>query len=158
MKKPLFFKQKKPLTVWLLGSFLLLLTLYFIVSEEAPVSQLLVMSLLSIALLGYSISYEISPDFKNKIHFKMLGISVIRTNAEILFPEFIGLFSVRFKQGAEWGSVAAMGKERIGHTWVIRLFKGNKHFTLYRNNSLARAKKKATELSTLLDIELRVKE
>lgn len=158
MKESIFFKQEKPLTVWILGSFLLLLTVYFLLYEEAPLSQIIVMTLLSLVLLGYSTSLEVSSDFRSVKHIKFFGVSLTRTKINMIIPEYIGLFSARYKQGSEWGSVAAMGRERAGHRWVIRLFKRNKHFTLYRSRSFSMAKQKATALSTLLNVELRVKE
>ncbi|WP_298505580.1 hypothetical protein [uncultured Maribacter sp.] len=53
------------------------------------------------------------------------------------------VFSAKFKQGAEWGSLAAIGKERREDSFVIRFFTGNKHFTVYRTSSLKKAKEKA---------------
>ncbi|MRI01101.1 hypothetical protein GH721_11220 [Kriegella sp. EG-1] len=73
----------------------------------------------------------------------------------IEFPDYISVFSAKYKRSAEWGPVAAMGKQQSGDSLVIRFFSGRNHFTIYRTNSLKLAKQRATELSELLEIELK---
>jgi len=157
MKKTLFFEQEKPLTVKILGAVIMLIVLWFVVINSGPLNQVVVMSLIGLTLIGYSISYEITPDFKNKRHFKLFGLSVFKSKLETAFPDYMVVFSAKFKQGAEWGPVGAMGKERTGDSFVIRLFKGNKHFTLYRNKSMQKTKTKAVALSEMIGVEIRGK-
>ena len=114
MKRSLFFAQKKPLTVIVFGTLMLALTLWFLLTGSGPVSQIVVMGLAGLTFLGYTVSYEISTDFKNKRHLKMFGLSLFTTELDCIFPDYIVVFSGKFKQGAEWGSVAAIGKERRG--------------------------------------------
>ena len=157
MRSSLFFKQKKPLTVVILGILMLLFSIYLIVNNEGPLSQRVILGTLSLLLIGYSVSIEIGSDFSNYRHLKLFGLTIFKSKLDIPIPDYIIVFSAKYKQGAEWGSVAAMGKERGGDDFVIRLFKGNKHFTVYRTNSLSLAKEKALELSDLINVEIRGK-
>ena len=157
MKKALHFKQKKPLTVIILGALMLLLVVYLIFNNSGPLNQKVILGILSIVLIGYSVSFEIGSDFINYRHLKIFGITLFKSKLNISFPDYLIVFSAKYKQGAEWGSVAAMGKQRGGDNYVVRLFKGNKHFTVFRTNSLEVAKTRATELSELLNIEIRGK-
>lgn len=157
MKKSLFFRQKKPLTVIILGTMFLVFVLWFLAEGAGSLSQLVVMGLLGLLLLGYSISYEIVSDGVAKKHFGLFGLSLFRGKLHIPYSEYLCVVKARYKQGAEWGPVASLGKERSGETYAIRLFNGNKHFTVYRTSSLQGARLKAEALSDLLGIELREK-
>ncbi|PCJ97731.1 MAG: hypothetical protein COA50_04640 [Flavobacteriaceae bacterium] len=108
-------------------------------------------------MFGYSISYEITKDFGNKKHYKLFGQTLFRQKLQCIYPEYITVFSASFKQGADWGSVAALGKERGEHLFVIRLFKGNRYFTIFKTSSFEKATAMAAELCDLLNIELRGK-
>jgi len=72
-------------------------------------------------------------------------------------PDYITVFSASFKKDSEWGPVAAMGNQTRSAKYVIRFFKGNKHFTVWMSNSQALAKTKAMELGQLLQTEVRLK-
>lgn len=157
MKKSLFFEQEKPLTVKILGVTLLLFVLWFVYNGTGARSQLVAMSAIGFVLLGYSVSYEITRDFKNRRHFKLFGLSLFKSYLKIKMPDYMVVFSAKYKQGAEWGPVGALGKDRKGDRYVIRLFKGNQHFTVYKTGSLQRAKTKAMELSELIQVEIRGK-
>lgn len=153
----LFFKQKKPLTIVILGVLMLLLVVNLILNDSGPLNQKVILSILSVLLLGYSISFEVRKDFVNYKHVKLFGFTVFKSKLKIAYPDYLIVFSSKYKQSAEWGSVAAMGKERGGEHFVIRCFKGNKHFTLYRTKSLEVAKERATQLSNLIGVEIRGK-
>lgn len=155
MKNSLYFKQLKPTTVTVLGVFLLIILGMVMFTNSGTLDQYIVLSGLSIVVLGYSISYEITKDFKNKKHYKLFGQTLFRQKLQCIYPEYITVFSASFKQGAEWGSVAALGKERGERLFVIRLFKGNRHFTIFKTKSLEKATTMAVELCELLSVELR---
>jgi len=115
------------------------------------------MATIGLLLVGYSISYEIKSDFNNKTHYKFFGITVFIQRLAIIFPDYITVFSARFKQSSDWGPVAAMGKETDNETFVIRFFKGNRHFTVFKTNSLKLANTEAEKLGLLLNVEIKGK-
>lgn len=155
MKKSIFFEQKKPVTVWMLGTIFLLLAAWNSVKDSGPLNQSIILGLIALILLGYSISYEIAADYNNKKHFKMFGHSLFKSKLALVFPDYITVFLAKFKSEADWGPVGALGKHRNGESYVIRLFTGNKYFTVYKSNSKQLAKDKATQLSELLAIAIR---
>lgn len=157
MIQSLFYKQKKPLTALILGYILLVVLFSLLVTNSGPLNQHIVLGIITFFLIGYSISYEVYKDFILFKHLKVFGITLFKSKIHFPFPDYLIVFSATYKQGAEWGSVAAIGKERGGDNYVIRLFKGNKHFTIYRTNSLEDAKEKASELSVFLNVEIRGK-
>ncbi|NJB71478.1 hypothetical protein GGR42_001940 [Saonia flava] len=150
----LFFKQTKPTTVKVLGVAMLLLSLFILWNNPLAWHQAITMSVLGVLLLGYSVTYSINNQFEAWRHFQIFGISVYKSKLRIEFPEYITVFSLKHKQSSDWGPVAAMGTGRKGDSYVIRIFKGNKHFTLYRACSLEKARDKAKELSSLTGIQL----
>ncbi|MBM1105232.1 hypothetical protein JQC67_03675 [Aurantibacter crassamenti] len=155
MKSSLYFKQKKPIIAPILGVMLLVIGANLFYENKSSTSQIAILILMVLVLFGYSISYEIAVDFKNWRHFKMFGFTLFKSKLKIDYPEYITVFSAIHKQNAEWGPIAAMGKERSGDSWVIRFFSGRKHFTLFRTKSLKKAQLRATELSKLLEVELK---
>lgn len=157
MIQSLFYIQKKPLTALILGYILLVVLFSLLVTNSGPLNQHIVLGIITFFLIGYSISYEVSKDFILFKHLKVFGITLFKSKIHFPFPDYLIVFSATYKQGAEWGSVAAIAKERGGDNYVIRLFKGNKHFTIYRTNSLEDAKEKASELSVFLNVEFRGK-
>jgi len=157
MIESLYFKQPKPITVRILGIVLLLFTLYISYAGTPPLSQIISMATIGLLLVGYSISYEIKSDFNNKTHYKFFGITVFIQRLAIIFPDYITVFSARFKQSSDWGPVAAMGKETDNETFVIRFFKGNRHFTVFKTNSLKLANTEAEKLGLLLNVEIKGK-
>lgn len=157
MIKTLFFKQSKPLTVKILGAVFLILVGSLVYEGVAPLNQIIIMSILGMVLLGYSISYEFRSDYTNKKYFQLFGITVFKQKLDVIFPDYITVFSASYKQGSEWGPVAALGKETKEGSYVVRLFKGNKHFTVCKSNSLGSAKNKASRLAELLKVELVLK-
>ena len=157
MKKSIFLKQKKPLTVWMLGGLMLFMAAWFLVTKSGRLDQILTMVVLALILLGYSISYEITEDFNNRRHFKIFGVSLFKSKLGLLYPDYITVFSAMSKQSSQWGPISALGSERKGGNFVLRLFKGSKYVTVYRTKSLELAKVKALELSELLGVVFRGK-
>ncbi|WP_291867328.1 hypothetical protein [Maribacter sp.] len=102
-------------------------------------------------------TFEIGRDFNNYKHFKLFGFTLFKSKLSVAYPDYVIVFSAKYKQGAEWGSVAAMGKERKGDNFIIKFFRGNKDFTVYRTSSLEQAKEKALALSEFLGVEIRSK-
>lgn len=154
MKPSLYFRQTKPITAYMLGGLLIIVAISLMNGNDIVWSQIATLAFIALVLFGYSISYEITSDFKNSRHFKFFGLTLFKNKLDIAFPDYITIFAVSFKQGAEWGPVAAMGKNRNGDGFVIRLFKGNKYFTVFRTKSLKVAKEKALALSQKLGVEV----
>lgn len=123
MIKAFFFEQMKPLTVKILGAILLVFVLYLILTNSGPLNQKVFLGILSLVLVGYSVAYEIGRDFENYKHLKWFGFTVFKSKLQIPKPDYLIVFSAKYKQGAEWGSVAAMGKERKGDNFVIRFYR-----------------------------------
>ncbi|WP_298475080.1 hypothetical protein [uncultured Maribacter sp.] len=126
---------------------MLLFAVYLWATDSGPLNQKVVLGILSIVVLGYSITFQIGKEFANYKHFQLFGLNFFKSRLSIPYPDYMIVFSPKFKQGAEWGSLAAIGKERREDSFVIRFFTGNKHFTVYRTSSLKKAKEKALELS-----------
>jgi len=97
MIEAMHFKQSKPLTVKMLGVVTLLFIGCIVYAGSPPLRQIITMSAIGILLVGYSISYEIKADFNNKMHLKLFGITVFKHSLDLIFPEYITVFSARFK-------------------------------------------------------------
>ena len=151
------FEQSKPLTVKILGIMILLMTVFIVWSNTPSTSQLIAMPTIGILLLSYSISYEIKADFENRKHFKLFGTTVFIQRLELLFPDYISVFSARFKQGVDMGPVAAIGRINRDDAFVIRMFKGNRYFTVFKTNNLELATRRADVLGALLNVEVKKK-
>lgn len=155
MKTSLFFKQQKPLTVKILGGLLFLLGCIVLVEDKFEITQVVIMFGLSLFLLGYSASFEIRDNLDHKRHFKLFGITLFKQKLDVFFPEYIVVFSTRTTKSSEWGPVSAMGNTNKGSSFVIRCFKGNEKFNLWRTSSAELAQSKTEELGKLLDVEIR---
>lgn len=151
------FKQPKPITIKILGTVILLMTAFIGYGGTPPLGQMITMLSIGTLLLAYSISYEIKANFNNRRHFKLFGITIFKQSLDIAFPDYITVFSARFKQRSDWGPVAAMGKENSNAAFVVRLFKGNRHFTVFKTNSFDLANIKAEMLGRLLNVEVKGK-
>lgn len=154
MKGSLYFRQQKPITAYILGGLLLLVGISLLLAHRLVLTRAVVLFVIAFLLFSYSISYEINSEFKNSKHYKLVGLTILKIKMDMAFPEYITVFSARFKAGAEWGPVSAMGKARNSEGVVVRMFSGNKNFTVFRTKSSQEAKKKAAELSELLMVKL----
>ena len=148
------FKQEKPLKVKLVAGLLLVFGFFVWFIENAPTSQRIVLSILPVILFGYSVSYEITKKFKNQRVFSIFKIQVFKTTLKIDFPEYITVFGASFKQGNEWGTTSALGTTSKSDGFVIRFFKGNSKFTVYKTNNYELALEKAKQLANMLNVEI----
>lgn len=155
--KSLFLKQSKPHTIPVLGGVILVFTLVLLAEGKAGFGQILTMTAIGVVLLGYDISYEICKNLKHKWHFQLFGFTIIRKKLALFIPDYLVVFSALFKKDADWGPVAALGNKAKNGTYVIRLFKGNKHFTIWKPKSLKLTKEKALMAGKLLDVEVKIK-
>ncbi|UII81587.1 hypothetical protein [Flagellimonas sp. CMM7] len=153
----MFFKQSKPSTVIILGVFMLLLTLLLIYEGTVDLNQIIGMTIIGTVLLSYSISYELRGDFDNIKHFKLFGLSLFKQRFTFS-SDYISVFSTSAKKSSDWGPIAAMGKGTRNEHFVIRLFKENEHFTVFRSKSCETVVPKATELGRILNIEVIIKQ
>ncbi|MFK7813213.1 MAG: hypothetical protein AB8B59_12005 [Maribacter sp.] len=156
--KSIFLKQSKPLTVSILGISMLVLTVFLTIEGSAELTQLVTMLFIVLVLLGYSISFEFRDSLEHKRHFKMFGVTLFKQSLVSIVPEYITVFSALFKQGSEWGPVSALGGQRDSGNYVIRFFKGNAHFTIWKTKSLTQANTKAKEVGSLLNVEVRLRD
>ena len=155
MKTSLFFKQKKPLTVIILGIVLFILGGLVLVDNGNELTPPITMFSIGVILLGYSVSFEIRETLNHKRHFKLFGVTIYMSSLEFFAPEYIVVFSATYSKSSEWGPVSALGKENKENIFVIRFFKGSQKFTLWRTNSFELAKTRATNLGELLNVEVR---
>lgn len=158
MMTSIYLKQSKPPIANILGVFILLLVLFLLYEDTAGLGQMITVSCFELVLLGYSISFEISKVLKHKKHYKLFGITVFKQRLECIFPDYISVFSARFKTDAEWGPVAAMGSQTKEGSFVVRFFRGNSYFTVWKGAKLEMAKAKAIALGGLLNVEVRIQD
>ena len=156
MRNGLFFKQSKPFTVIVLGIVFLTIAALVLIQDATQLEQIITMSCIGIILLGYSISFEMKENYDHKKHFKIFGATIFKGKLKCFIPEYATIFSATGIQNSEWGPVAAMGNQRKDQNYVVRLFKGNQHFTLLRTTSYDIAKDKAEKLGVLLKIEVHI--
>ena len=83
-----------------------------------------------------------------------LGAPILKLRIKTDYPEYVSLFAASFREGNDWGPVSALGTTSKHKDIVIRLFKGNKHYTVFKTNDYLLAKEKAKALSNMLEIEL----
>lgn len=153
MKKTLFFKQKKPLTVMILGIVLLIFAFLALSEGSNKLEPIVGMFCIGMLLLGYSISFEINDAYSHKKHFRIFGITIFKSQLDFFKPEYVTVFSSTGVKNSEWGPIAAMGKQIHDHSYVVRLFKGGQYFSLYRTKSYELAKSNADKVGKLLKIE-----
>ncbi len=154
MMKSISLKQPKPLKVKILGALILALIPFALVNNENPFFQIVTMAILSIILLGYTVSYQIKKDFDNYKHITLFGLTVWKQKLDIDFPEYISVFSASYKQDNEWGTVSALGTRIENKLMVIRFFCQQKHFTVLKINNYNKAIDKANELGEMLNVKI----
>ncbi len=153
MKNNMLFKQDKPTTAKILGVCMFVVACIQLL-YKSNISELVALFLLSTSILGYSVAYEIRSDFKNKKHFRLFGFSVLELKLNCIKPDYISVFSASFNGGTGWGPIAAMNAKNGSKSYVIRFFKGNQYFTVFKSNSLTEVEQKGEELASLLKINL----
>ena len=157
MKEFLLFKQRKPITVTILGAFLLALLALIVYEQRVPLSQTVVMLAGGILLLAYSVSYEIRKDFKHKKHLKLFGMTVLRSKLDYFEQERGVVLPTVSRKSNNWGPISAIGTKSTNSEYVIRLFKGNRYFTLYRSNSFELIVDLGKQLSEVLEVPIDIK-
>ena len=116
--------------------------------------QVLILLTMGILLIGFRSYYIISSEFKNKIGYSFFGLTFFKGKLNILSPDYISLFSINQKRSNEYGPVSALGSISKDSFFIIRLFKENKHFTIYKSKDYTEVRTKAVELSNMLNVEL----
>ncbi len=154
MKTAVSFRQKKPTTVIVLGIFLAILAILIFLEDRTKLEQVIVMFCMSLLLLGYSTSYEMRGDYNHKRCFKVFGLALWKGKLDCIAPEYIKVFAATSVQRSDWGPISAMGSRRKAQDYVIRMFKGRRHFTLYRTGNLDLARAKGKRLGELLEVEV----
>lgn len=157
MKTSMLFKQEKTITPKVLGFSLLLLTAVSMYSPKVPLSQIISMGAIGGVLLGYSVSYEICKHGLHFKHLKLFGATVLKTKLKFFNPDVIRAFPALFKNNFNWGPVAAIGKHNKGNKYVIRLFDGNRHFTVFKTTSFEAASTKARKLGYIFEVKTEVR-
>ncbi|WP_299259159.1 hypothetical protein [uncultured Aquimarina sp.] len=152
--KKLFFKQQKPLKIKILGILIFVLVGYLLLIGNSSLSQVLILLTIGVLLLGYSISYEVRVSFEVYRHLRFFNSTVYKVKKDLVFPEYISVFSALFTQDNEWGSVSALGTKEKHGSFVIRLFSENNKFTLFKTNNYETALLRAKELGELIDVEI----
>ena len=146
----IIFKQDKPTTVVMMGVLLVLLS---IISTSSIVDFIFLFSI-ALLLLGYRVSYKILKDYNNKKTISFLGIPIINTTLDIIYPDYISVFGANFSKRNDWGPIASLGTNSNADKIVIRLFKENEKFTLFKSGKYEVTKKLAIQLSEMLKVEL----
>lgn len=118
---------------------------------------MIVLAFISFVLLGYSISYEVTKTYSTYKSIRLYGVLIFKQSVSIIYPDYITVFSTSFSQNADWGSVAALGKKRSNVFFVVKLFKGNKHFTIFKSTSYVDVDAKARELSEFINVPYKSK-
>lgn len=158
MMKSMILFQPKPMTIKVLGVFLLFLLMVVIYEGSSTTGQSATIFVLGLMLLGYSVAYELRSDFNHLKHFKLFGITCYKTKLRFFQPEKAKAFPVLTKRSFDWGPVSAMGKRSDEKHYVIRLFNGNQHFTVFRNGSLEEVKGRGQELSSVLGVAMEIRD
>lgn len=151
--KKVVFVQEKPFVPRFLGWFFVVLVLYYLVNENAPFMQLLLMSFIAFILLAYEIAYVVSP-FKSTRQFKLFSNVVFESPLLILNADYVSVFPVRSILQSDWGGpIAAIGKKTSADRFVVRIFEENRHLTLLRTSKLEEAVRLGKELSVMLKVD-----
>ena len=142
--------QDKPMTIIMLGALLVLLS---IISTTGIIDFIFLFSI-ALLLLGYRVSYKITKNYNNKRTISFFGLAIITTKLEIIYPDYISVFGANFSKRNDWGPVAAIGTNSNADKIVVRIFKGNESFTLFKSSKYKASKDLANQLSEMLKVEL----
>lgn len=100
--KEIVFVQEKPFVPRFLGWFFVVLVLYYLVNENAPFMQLLLMSVVALILLAYDIAYVVSP-VKSTREFRLFQKIIFKSPFPVLKPDYVSVFPVRSSLQSDWG-------------------------------------------------------
>lgn len=149
----MIFNQKKNIKEYIFGSLFMLAGLLVMLGSETFFYGILVM-LVGIIFIGFNIKYEITKTYNNKKHISLFNIPLFKIKLDFPFPDYVSLFATQFTQSNEYGAVSAIGHDSKFKEVVIRLFKHNKHLTVYRTTNYQEALNNANFLKDMLNIEL----
>ncbi len=116
--------------------------------------QVIILSAIGLLIIGFEKQYTISKDYINRVGYGFFGLQIFKKKTEILYPDYVSIFSINQKRSNEYGPVSAVGSVSKDSFFVIRLFQTNKYFTLYKSKNYNQAYDKAKELSKMLEIDL----
>ncbi len=152
--KKVFCKQEKPLKGKIVSFVFLFFTIMLFVTETELLLIKLLFLLVSLFLVGYSISYEFSSGFNNYKVVSVFRIVLLKSKLDVEYPDYISVFPISSSIDNEWGAIAAIGTKERQERFAIRFFKENKHFTVYRARDYEKAIKKANEIQKVLNVEI----
>lgn len=143
-------KKEKPLRVWAIGSMLIITGLL----GWGKWDQVIILVTLGLLIFGYTKSYKITSDYKNFTIYSFFSIPILKRKLDILFPEYISIFSSNGKRMNEYGPVSALGSISKERSFMIRFFNSNKHFTIFRSKNKEALIDKAESISKMLNVKL----
>ncbi len=147
-------KQEKALKGKIVTSIVLIFSFLFLFNETEPFLPRLIVFIITLLIFGFSTSYKISSDFNNQKLFSFFGIHFFSAKLDLDFPDYISIFSASFSLNNDWSTVSALGTKERHDKVVVRFFKGNRNFTVYKTGRYEAAVQKANELSALLNVEV----
>lgn len=144
------FKQKKPVKAVIFGLLFLLISIL----GSTGIVQFVVLLIVGLILLGYRITYRINKDFRNYKIISIFGISLLKLNLILAFPDYISIFGANFSRSNDFGPVAALGTQHKSDEIVIRFFNGSENNTIFMSDNYNLVKEKANALHEMLGVEL----
>jgi len=147
-------KQEKALKGKILTSIVLVFSFLFLFNETEPFLPRIILFFVTLIIFGFSISFKISKDFRNKKVYSCFGIPFFAVDLNLEFPDYISVFSASFKLNNEWSTVSALGTSEKHDRIVIRFFRNNKHHTVYKTKRYDDAVKIANKLGKMLNVEI----
>jgi len=86
--------------------------------------------------------------------FCFFGYPVLQLKLNIIYPEYVSIFSGNFSVDNNWSTVSALGTKERHSKNAVRFFSGNKYSTVYISLSFNDAEEIALQLSEMLEVEL----
>lgn len=154
MMKYVVCKQERPLKGKILSVLILCFSVVFLFMNVEPIETRMIFFLIASLIFGFSKSYRINADFNNQKFFSVFGLNIFTTKLQLLYPDYISVFSASFGLDNEWGAIAAIGTKEKHNQFVVRFFKNNQNNTVFRTNTYDEAIEKAYELKELLKVEI----
>jgi len=147
-------KQERALKGRIITIIIFVVSIIHLFMLSQPLLPRLVLFFIATLVFGFSVSYRINKDFKNQKLFSVFGITLFRSRLDLEFPDYISVFSGSFSLDNDWGAIGALGTKERHDKWVVRFFKENRKFTLFKTNNYQKAIDKGNALSNLLGIEI----
>ncbi|NAS31604.1 hypothetical protein GTQ40_11525 [Flavobacteriaceae bacterium R38] len=144
------FKKHRSARAWYIGGSVSILGLL----GWGNWNQVIILGLLGVLIVAFGSHYIITSDYNNKHCYSFFGITFLKKRLEIIYPDYISIFTINEKRSNEYGPVSALGSISKDAFFFLRIFKENKHFTLYKSNDYHKVLSKGNELKAMLKIEL----